>query len=147
MFSTDDLGEMRWRLHLSSSPSEVFQLWSTDVGRARFWAESTEERVGTIIFHFANGISYRGKILENDPPHRFQLVYFGGTVATIDLADDGREGTDLVLTDKGVLPEDQDEVLAGWVSVLLSLKAAVDFGVDLRNHDPSRAWDQRYAVN
>lgn len=92
-------------------------------------------------------MSWRGKILENDPPHRFQIIYFGGTVTTFDLADDGRGGTDLVLTDRSVLPEDQHEVLAGWVSVLLSLKAAVDFGIDLRNHDPVRTWDERYADN
>jgi hypothetical protein len=33
---------------------------------------------------------------------------------------------------------------AGWASVLLALKAAVDFGVDLRHHDPERTWDQGY---
>lgn len=147
MFSADDLEETRWRIHLSSTPSEVFPLWSTDTGRARFWAESTEETDGTILFHFPNGMRWRGNILENDPPYRFQLIYFGGTVTTIDLADDGSGGTDLVLTDKGVLPEDKEEVLAGWVSVLLALKAAVDFGVDLRNHDPARTWDQSYADN
>jgi len=38
-------------------------------------------------------------------------------------------------------------VLAGWVSVLMALKAAVDHGVDLRNHDPQRTWDQGYADN
>ena len=36
---------------------------------------------------------------------------------------------------------------AGWVSVLLTLKAAADFGVDLRNHDPTRTWDQDFADN
>jgi hypothetical protein len=39
------------------------------------------------------------------------------------------------------------EVIAGWVSVQLALKAAVDFGVDLRTHDPARSWDQGYAEN
>jgi hypothetical protein len=34
--------------------------------------------------------------------------------------------------------------LAGWVSVLLALKAAVDFGVDLRNSDPARRWEDGY---
>jgi hypothetical protein len=29
--------------------------------------------------------------------------------------------------------------------VLFPFKAAADFGVDLRNHDPSRSWDQGYA--
>jgi hypothetical protein len=29
--------------------------------------------------------------------------------------------------------------------VLLALKAAVDHGIDLRNHDPRRTWDRGYA--
>ena len=32
----------------------------------------------------------------------------------------------------------------GWVSWLLVLKAAADFGVDLRNGAPDRAWSQLY---
>jgi hypothetical protein len=35
--------------------------------------------------------------------------------------------------------------MAGWVSVLLALKAAADFRVDLRSHDPQRTWSQGYA--
>jgi hypothetical protein len=31
--------------------------------------------------------------------------------------------------------------------VLLSLKAAVDFGVDLRTHDNNRHWDLGYVDN
>lgn len=36
-------------------------------------------------------------------------------------------------------------MIPGWVSLLMSMKAAVDFGVDLRNHDPERAWEQGFA--
>jgi hypothetical protein len=38
-------------------------------------------------------------------------------------------------------------VNAGWVSVLLGLKAAADHGVDLRNHDAARTWSQGYCDN
>jgi hypothetical protein len=61
--------------------------------------------------------------------------------------DDGAGGTDLTLVDVGVPAADRAEVVAGWVSVLLALKATVDFGVDLRNHDPQRTWDTGYAEN
>ena len=37
------------------------------------------------------------------------------------------------------------DVHAGWLNVLFPLKAMLAFGVDLRNHDPSRSWDQGYA--
>jgi len=39
------------------------------------------------------------------------------------------------------------EMIPGWVSVLMAMKAAVDFGVDLRNHDPKRSWQQGFADN
>jgi hypothetical protein len=39
------------------------------------------------------------------------------------------------------------EMAAGWVSVLMAMKAAVDHGVDLRNHDASRSWSNGYADN
>jgi hypothetical protein len=55
--------------------------------------------------------------------------------------------TELYLTDENVPPADRSEVIAGWVSVLMALKAAVDFNVDLRNHDPQRTWAQGYAEN
>ena len=150
---TSTLGEraqacdIQWRIHLSSSPEDVYRMLSTDAGRARFWAEEAVEEKGFITFLFPNGITWRAEILEKKFPHRFRIIYYGGTITTFDLRGDGSGGTDLLLTDEGVPPEYQPEVLPGWVSVLMALKAAADFHVDLRNHDPSRTWDQGYADN
>lgn len=85
-------------------------------------------------------------MVESHPPRRFAVRYLG-SLATFELSDDGRGGTDLTLTDAGVADTDRVEVIAGWVSVLMALKAAVDFGVDLRNHDPGRTWDQGFVDN
>jgi hypothetical protein len=49
--------------------------------------------------------------------------------------------------DEGVAAEDLAEVSSGWVSVLMALKAAVDFGVDLRNHALNRTWDDGFVDN
>jgi uncharacterized protein YndB with AHSA1/START domain len=136
-----------WRLHLASPPEAVYSMLATDAGRARFWAEAAVAEAGVIAFSFPNGATWRGAILEDAPPHRFAVRYYGGSVATFDLSSDGAGGTDLRLTDAGVPVEDRMEVIAGWVSVLLALKAAIDFGVDLRNHDPHRTWDHGYADN
>lgn len=138
---------IRWRLHLRAPPATVYPFLASDAGRAAFWAESAVEADGVIAFVFPNGYRWQGRILEATPPRRFRVTYIGGSEATFDLADDGRGGTDLTLTDAGGPPEDREEVLAGWVSVLLALKAAVDYGVDLRNHDPDRTWDDGYVEN
>jgi hypothetical protein len=63
------------------------------------------------------------------------------------LQDDDQGGTDLELTDRGVPAQDRTEVIAGWVSVLMALKAAVDFGGDLRNHNQQRTWETGFADN
>jgi uncharacterized protein YndB with AHSA1/START domain len=138
---------VRWRIHLASPPEKVYEFLATDAGRACFWAESAVEEAGYIHFTFPNGWQWRGRILENAPPYRFSLVYFGSTTTTFELANDRRGGTDLCLTDEGIEAADWTEVYAGWVSVLLALKAVADFGVDLRNHDAERSWDQGYADN
>jgi hypothetical protein len=120
---------------------------ATGEGRARFWAESAEERDGVISFIFPGHYRWEGRILERPAPMRFKLIYYGGSTTTFELEPDGRGGTDLTLTDEGVPEADLMEVHAGWVSVLMALKAAVDFGVDLRNHDDARTWERGFVDN
>jgi uncharacterized protein YndB with AHSA1/START domain len=76
----DDQGNIRWLLHLASSPEEVFHLLSTDAGRAQFWAESAKEMDSFVNFQFPNGISWCGEILENDPPGRVVFFLLGGAI-------------------------------------------------------------------
>ncbi|HUH13861.1 MAG TPA: SRPBCC domain-containing protein [Longimicrobiales bacterium] len=148
MKATD--GSIRWRLHLASPPERVYALLASPRGRARFWARSAEGEGegegegGTIEFRFVDGTELRSRVLEEAPPHRFALTYFGGSTVVFELAPDGAGGTDLLLTETGVPEDERLENLAGWVSVLLALKAAADFGVDLRNGDPGRSWAHGY---
>ena len=82
-------------------------------------------------------------MLRTEAPSLFAFTYFHSTV-TIELESDGKGGTDLTLTNAEVPQAEYEEVCAGWLNVLLPLKAAADFGVDLRNHDPTRTWRQGY---
>jgi len=138
---------IRWNVNLAAPRERVYQFLATDAGRAKFWAESAHEVDGALDFIFPNGSTWRGKILERVPPEKFAVVYFGNSITTFSLRDDGAHGTDLALTDAGVPPADRTEVIAGWVSVLMQLKAAVEFDVDLRNHDPARSWEQGFVEN
>ena len=143
----DNPSLIRWKLHLTSSPEHVYQKLTTDEGRASFWAESANEQDGNIYFVFPNRAKWKGRIQESVPPRKFKVEYYGGSNTIFELSPDGSGGTDLALTDQGVPAEDRIEVSAGWVSVLMALKASVDFGIDLRNHDPRRTWDDGYADN
>jgi uncharacterized protein YndB with AHSA1/START domain len=142
----DDSNLIRWRLHLSSPPVAVYALIATNEGRARFWAETAIEEDGHILFRFPNGLEWRARILDQKTPTLFSLDYFDSNT-TFELLSDGAGGTDLTLIDRDVSSKYREEVVAGWVSVLLALKAAVDFNIDLRNHDPYRTWDQGYCNN
>ena len=137
-------GPIRWRMHIPVPPARVYDALATDAGRASFWAESAVEHGGMIDFRFANGHQYRAQILERRRPRRFALHYFEGRVVfELDASADG--GTELFLVHTDVGHAHWNEVHAGWLNVLFPLKAMLAFGVDLRNHDPARSWDQGYA--
>lgn len=135
---------IRWKIHLRASPDAVFALIATPAGRARFWADSAEEVGGAIHFAFRDGTRWTSPILERVEPRLFRLAYFEGSEATFALerVDDG--STVLTLTETGVPAAALLDNHAGWVSLLLNLKAVVDHGVDLRNGDPSRGWRAGY---
>lgn len=136
-------GTIRWRIHLRSAPEAVYALLATDAGRARFWARRTVEAGDALRFEFGNGQVAACSVLERSPPRRFVLTYFGGSRVEFTLAA-AAGGTDLELVERGVPERERFDNLAGWVSVLLALKAAADFGVDLRNHDSARRWEHGF---
>ncbi len=144
-FQTQD-GRIFWRLRLQAAPEQVYDHIATDTGRARFWAEYTETAPdGTVVFHLLNEPKrIESVVLEADRPRRYALKYFADSTAEFELTADGDGGTDLALTARNVPEAFLTEMTAGWVTVLMALKGAVDFDVDLRNHDARRTWDQRY---
>ena len=142
-----ETGVITWRIHLTSHPESVYQALTTDEGRATFWAESALERDGSVDFVFPNGLNLTGRVIEKHPPTLFVIDYFGNRVEFY-LRPDSSGGTDLTLIDAGDPDEPgREETHAGWVSVLMALKASVDYEIDLRNHDPERSWDAGYADN
>lgn len=139
-------GTIRWKVHFRSSPEMVFEALATDAGRARFWAEAAPEVDGVITFYILNYEPFSGRILLTLEPEIFKLEYYG-TVVEFSLSGDGRGGTDLSLLATEVDESIRMEMVAGWVSVLMAMKAAVDHNIDLRNHDESRAWGTGFLDN
>lgn len=141
---TNQMHKVEWKVFLSASPEEVFPYLSTDEGRSAFWAEKAVEKDGIINFEFINGWTYQGRILNYNPPKLFEVDYFGNT-ASFHLGK-VNNGTILTLI-SAVNEQDYQVVNPGWVSVLLALKVAVNFGQDIRNHDPKKCWDQNFVDN
>ena len=135
-----------WKLHLKSNPKIVFDLLSTAEGRLKFWSEKASEENKIIHFIFPNGLTYDSQIIKTIPNKEFHLDYFDSLVKfQLDPSENG--GTDLTLINENVTESDFPEVNAGWISVLMNLKAVVDFQCDLRNHNSKKTWDQGYAEN
>lgn len=137
-------GPIRWRMHLPLPPERVYAALDSDDGRAAFWAESAIERNRAIQFRFINGYACTSPILERRRPALWAIRYFGGE-ARFELTPDAAGGTDLLLTHTGIPPEEWYEVHAGWLNVLFPLKVWLVHGVDIRNHDTERTWEQGYA--
>ncbi|TAI46947.1 SRPBCC family protein [Flagellimonas allohymeniacidonis] len=140
------MSTITWKIYLKSDPKTVFDLLTTAEGRAKFWAEKAEEIDGQIHFEFPNSQTYQSRILKTISNQEFHLDYFDSLVKfTLVPSENG--GTDLTLTNENVAESEFAEVNAGWVSVLMNLKAVADFQCDLRNHDPNRTWGQGYVDN
>jgi uncharacterized protein YndB with AHSA1/START domain len=137
---------IHWRTHLGAPPDRVYDMFATDEGRAKFWAEASEERDGRFLLAFlGEDETVSCEVIERQPPGRFTFRYWDGTRVTVRFVDDGKGGTDLILTETGFPSrEHREENYAGWVAVLMNLKAVLDHGVDLRNHDPERTWKHGY---
>jgi hypothetical protein len=133
---------IRWAVHVNRPPGEVFDALDSDAGRAGFWAESADERDNTICFVFINGTRHQARVLSRLRPHQWTIEYFGGR-CSFRLEDDGRGGTDVRLEHE-VTAEAFAEVSAGWLNVLLPMKVWIQHGIDIRNHDPARSWDQGF---
>lgn len=146
MFQSEE-NVIRWNVHFNSPRARVYEFLHSDEGRAKFWAESAMENDGAIDFVFPNGWTWQGKILERVLNEKFVVNYFGNSITTFELREDGNGGTDLFLSDANVPAQDRVEVIAGWVSVLMQMKAAIDFEIDLRNHDKTRTWDEGFVEN
>jgi len=137
---------VEWKLHLKTSPADVFEFLATASGRETFWAEEAPEIEGFIQFAFPNGSGYHSKIIKSIPHREFHIEYFNSLVRII-LTPTAAGGTELLLFNEDIPEEDFLEVHAGWVSILMNLKASADFGCDLRNHDKNRTWDHKYVDN
>lgn len=138
--------DITWKMSLNSAPSKIFEMLTTDHGRESFWCEKSVEENDHIVFHFPNGMDYRGKIHQKIENEIFKLDYFDSLVS-FDIQSNTDGTTDLRLSNTEVHENEYAEVLAGWVSVLMNLKAVCDCDVDLRNHDKSKTWDHGYADN
>jgi uncharacterized protein YndB with AHSA1/START domain len=140
----DSLPPIDWRIHFRSLPETVWEAWTTDAGRERFWAERSVATENGFSLQFINGETLSVWIDEAIRPSRFVFTYFGGSRVTLALTRDDRGGCDLRLIEEGVSREEHLQNYAGWVSVLLACKAAIDFDIDLRSHDPDRTWGYHY---
>ncbi len=124
----------------------MFDFWATDGGREKFWAERSEFRKDKFNLSFPNGNKIECRILNIIPGIALSFTYFNNSQVSVKLSD-ADSGTILHLNEKDIPAENYAENYAGWVSVLMNLKAAADHGIDLRNHDENFIWNKGFIDN
>lgn len=134
---------VRWKVITAAPPEEVWTFLATQDGREKFWAISAPDDGEHIDFVFANGCELKSKILNSDKGNLFECEYFGGSTAKFTL-DKTEHGGTVVTVENDAAERHFQDVFAGWVSVLLILKAAVDHEIDLRNGLEGAHWDNGY---
>lgn len=132
-----------WRVALSSSPAHVFELLDTDAGRERFWSQRSEANADGFVLEFPGGLREQVTVLDRQPPTTIRILYFGAE-ADLVLTPSSEGGCTLQVTCRCEEHDEWMEFFPGWVSWLLVLKAAADFGIDLRNASPERSWSELY---
>ncbi len=138
--------QIHWKLHFSSSVDKVYKALTTDEGRSAFWAESAPEIDEHVHFNILNYPTYESKILDRRENEYFKIEYFG-TEVKFTLRESKKGGTILNMFAYVTDIELKEEMTAGWISVLMAMKAFVDFGVDLRNHSEIHSWSQGFVDN
>jgi hypothetical protein len=132
-----------WRVSLRSSADEVFSLLDTDAGRERHWARRSQSTPDGFDLEFAGGLTEHVTVLEREPPARLRIRYFGSE-ADLVLTPFDEGGCVLEVTCRCDDGGEWMEFFPGWVSWLLVLKAAADYGIDLRGGSPGRGWNELY---
>ena len=133
------------KVYCKCDAAKLYSILNSNEGRASFWAESAREENGVIHFSFPNGQVCDAPILSKTAGKQISFFYFD-TDVTINLYPE-QPGTTVEVVNDNVPDNEYAEIKAGWVSVLMALKASVDHGVDLRNHSAYRNWDTAYIDN
>lgn len=136
--------DIHLKIFLPSSPTQVYPYISTDDGREKFWVEKSTTRGNLLLLEFPNGMSTESKVLSVFEDKLYEIDYFGSN-ATFEL-EEHPDGT-TVHVRAAVASDEFTEVHSGWTSVLLNLKAVILGQTDLRNHHPTRNWDNHYVDN
>ena len=131
-----------WRVSLASAAEDVFALLDTDEGRERHWAQRSHATSDGFALEFAGGLTEAVEVIERVPPTRLRIRYFGSESELV--LTPSADGCVLEVTCRCEEVAEWMEFFPGWVSWLLVLKAAADFGVDLRNGSPQRTWNDRF---
>lgn len=140
----ENFKNVSWRVVCHANIKKVFDLIATDSGRTKFWCEQSTTSEDHIHMIFPGGETETARILKYDRPTSMEIIYFGA-VTKFQITE-LRSGC-VVHVEAIVRDADFDETNAGWVSVLMNLKAVSTYDIDLRNHKQDYSWARGFIDN
>lgn len=148
-----DWSQFKLRIFINKPVSKVFNAWTDDRIVSRWFTEKTiiePRKNGRIYFEWLAGDKMDDKIISISKNRRFTFP-FGrhGERVAVSFKKDGR-GTicELRQFNMKTTPKARWTMhrgcIQGWTFFLANLKSYLEYGIDLRSHDPARSYKQDY---
>jgi uncharacterized protein YndB with AHSA1/START domain len=148
-----DWTQFTLKVAINKSVASVFRAWTDDKVVSKWFTEKTviqPRKNGRIYFEWLAGDKLDAKVISISKNRHFTFPFGSkGERVTIKFVKDGR-GSICELRQYNMLttPKSRWEMhrgcIQGWTFFLANLKSYLEYGVDLRSHDPQKSYRQQF---
>jgi uncharacterized protein YndB with AHSA1/START domain len=150
---TNDWTQFVLRIAIRATPAQVFKAWTHDKTVSKWFTEKTmiePRRNGRICFEWLDGDKLEAQVISITKNQSFTFP-FGrrGERVTVKFKKDGK-GCVCELRQYNMTTSEKSKwemhrgCMQGWTFFLTNLKAYLEHGIDLRDHNPKQSYRQDF---
>jgi uncharacterized protein YndB with AHSA1/START domain len=150
---TYDWTQFTLRIAIRATPARVFKAWTHDQTVSRWFTEKTliePRRQGRIYFEWLAGDKLEAKVISIVKNRSFTFPFGDqGERVTVKFRKDGK-GCICELRQYHMATNEKSKwemhrgCIQGWTFFLANLKAYLEHGIDLRDHNPKQSYRQDF---
>lgn len=151
--TTYDWSQFTMKIEIGAHIDKVFRAWTDEKVIVKWFcvkANIVPERGGRIYFEWLAGDKMDKQIIDIRKP-RLLLIPFGEKKEKVEVSlIKVKAGTLLTLRQFDMKTDNKSKVTMhlgcrnGWTFFLTNLKSYLEYGKDLRSHDPNKSYKQQY---